>query len=203
VWELLNVKYVITWRKELYVPSEIIYQEAAGDDVTYVHRLNQVAPRAWLVYQVREVSEDVTLAQLDAFDLNLAQMALVPLGTSLSLETPSSAKHPRGDGNGQVEIFRRTPSSLVLDVTTPTDGLLVLSEIYFPGWRAIVDDQKSPIVRVNYALRGIPVRAGQHQVEVFYQPVTFIWGTVISGMTLVALVVLGFWSWLRRKSPER
>jgi hypothetical protein len=57
VWQLLNVKYIITWREELYVPSDIIYQEPTGDEVTYVHRLAQVAPRAWWVYRAQEVSE--------------------------------------------------------------------------------------------------------------------------------------------------
>jgi hypothetical protein len=197
LWELLNVKYVITWRKELYAPSEIIYQEPAGDDVTYVHRLSQVAPRAWLVYEGQTVGEDATLARLDAFDFDPAQAALVPLGTPLPLENP-----PDGQ-NGQVEILHRTPRSMVLNVTAPTNRLLVLSEVYYPGWRATVDGRTTPIVRTDYTLRGVPVPAGEHRVEVFYRPLTFIWGAIISGMTLVAIVVVGLWTWLRRKSLER
>jgi hypothetical protein len=192
VWELFNTKYVITWREELYAPSEIIYQEPAGDDVTYVHRLNEVAPRAWLVHEIQQVDEEATLAQLDAFDFDPTQVALVPPGTSLSLETPPGAE------KGQVEIIHRAPNSLVMHVTTPTDGLLVLSEVYYPGWRAVVDGETVSIVRADYVLRGVPVPSGQHQISVYFQPTTFIQGAVISGVTLVALVLVGFWIWRRR-----
>ncbi len=193
VWELLNVKYVITWREELYAPSEIIYQEPAGDDVTYVHRLNQVAPHAWLVHNIQEVDEEATLAQLDAFDFDPARVALVPPGTSLAVETPP------GDEIGQVEILHRTPSSLSMKITTPSDGLLVLSEVYYPGWQATLDGQTASILRVDYALRGVPVPAGEHDVEVFYRPVTFIRGAAISGITLGIVTIGGFWVWIRRK----
>ena len=191
LWELLNIKYVITWREELYAPSEIIYQEPSGGDVTYVHRLHQVAPRAWLVYQVQEMNEEATLAQLDAFEFDPAQMALLPPETSLSFETPP------GDENGQIEIVSRAPNFWALNVTTPTDGLLVLSEIYYPGWQATVDGLTTPIMSVDYALRGIQVRAGQNRVEVSYQPVTFILGALISVITLSILIALGIWSWVR------
>jgi hypothetical protein len=194
VWELLNAKYVITWREELYAPSDIIYQEPADDDTTYVHRLDQVAPRAWLVHQIQEVDEDATLARLDAFDFDPAQAALVPPGTSLSLETPA------GEEKGHVEILDRTPSSLALKVTTPTDGLLVLSEVYYPGWRATVDGKTASVLRVDYMLRGAPVPAGQHRVEFFYRPATFTWGAIISGVALVVLVVAALWLWLSSRS---
>jgi hypothetical protein len=193
IWELLNVKYVITWRQELYAPSEIIYQEPAGDEVTYVHRLEQVAPRAWLVYQAQQVDEDATLAELDAFGFDPAQMALIPPGTSISLDIPPSNQ------KGQVEILYRTPGSLLLNVSTLTDGLLVISEIYYPGWRAVIDDQASPLLRVDHTLRGILVRAGQHRVHVSYQPAAFLWGALISGITLGGWMALGLWAWLRQR----
>ena len=194
VWELLNVKYVVTWREELYAPSEIIYQEPAGDDVTYVHRLEEVAPRAWLVYQVEEVDDGETLTRLDAFDFDLTQVALVPPGTSLPLEGAPKAEI------GQVEIVDRTSNFLDLNVTTPSDGLLVLSEIYFPGWQATVDGQTAPILRANHILRGLHVPAGQHRVTLHFQPATFVWGAVISGVTLAAMALVAFWARRRRKS---
>jgi hypothetical protein len=137
------------------------------------------------------MNEEATLAQLDAFEFDPAQMALLPLETSLSFETPP------GDENGQIEIVSRAPNFWALNVTTPTDGLLVLSEIYYPGWQATVDGLTTPIMSVDYALRGIQVRAGQNRVEVSYQPVTFILGALISVITLSILIALGIWSWVR------
>ena len=101
-----------------------------------------------------------------------------------------------------MEIIRRAPSSLVLDVVTPSDGLLVLSEVYYPGWRATVDGQPTSIARVNYVLRGVSVPAGQHRVEIFYRPKTFTWGAVISWITLAVLAAVSVWVWRRRKPTD-
>jgi hypothetical protein len=198
LWELLNVKYVITWRKELYAPSEIIYQEPANDDVTYVHRLSHVAPRAWLVYQVEETDDDAALSRLDAFDFDPSQVALVPPDTAISV-----GGHPAEDEISQIQVVHRTPGSMSLNVSTPADSLLMLSEIYYPGWRATVDGQIVPIVRADYILRGVPIPLGEHHVEVFYQPVTLLWGAVISGVTCAAVAAAGLWVWLTRKALKR
>jgi hypothetical protein len=198
LWELLNVKYVITWRKELYAPSEIIYQEPANDDVTYVHRLSHVAPRAWLVYQVEEAGDDAALSRLDAFDFDPSQVALVPPDASILV-----GGHPPEDEIGQIQVVHRTPGSTSLNISAPADSLLMLSEIYYPGWRAAVDGQIVPIVRADYILRGVPLPVGEHHVEVFYQPVTLIGGALISGVTCAAVAAAGLWIWLNRKTLKR
>ncbi|MGC8880400.1 MAG: YfhO family protein, partial [Anaerolineae bacterium] len=192
VWQLLNVHYVITWRQELYAPSQIIYQETAGKDTTYVHRLESPAPRAWLVYHVEEVADEETLARLDDRALDPMQVALLPPGSAPAL-------HPPADGQGgEVAIHARTPGSIALDVRTPVDGLLVVSEIYYPGWHAYLDGQPVDILPVNYILRGVVVPAGQHRVEVVFRPLSFMAGAAISGLTILALTGIGLSSWLRR-----
>ncbi|MGQ9500448.1 MAG: YfhO family protein [Anaerolineae bacterium] len=192
VWQLLNVHYVITWRQELYAPSQIIYQEPAEKDTTYVHRLESPAPRAWLVYRVEEVAEEETLARLDDRAWDPMQVALLPPGDAPPLHPPA-----RGQ-TGEVVIRARTSGSIALDVITPVDGLLVVSEIYYPGWRAYIDGQPVDILPVNYILRGVVVPAGQHQVEMVFRPLSFTMGAVISAITLLALVGIGLFSRLRR-----
>jgi hypothetical protein len=193
LWELLNVKYVITWRKELYAPSEIIYQEPKGKDVTYVHRLEKVAPRAWMVYHVEAVGDGAALSRLDAFDFDPARTALIPPDVSVSLGRPANGQA------GSVEVTGRTAGWLSLKVVTPADGLLVLSENDYPGWQAMVDGREVPLVRTDYTLRGLPVPAGEHMVDVTFRPATVTWGGVISGATLGVLIVAGLWMWWRRR----
>jgi hypothetical protein len=193
VWQLLNVHYVITWRQELYAPSQIIYQETAGKDTTYVHRLESPTPRAWLVYHVEEVPDEETLARLDDRALDPMQVALLPPGSAPAL-------HPPADGQlGEVSIYARTPESITLDVRTPVDGLLVVSEIYYPGWQAYLDGEPVDILPVDYILRGVVVPAGQHRVEMVFRPLSFMAGAAISVLTLLALMGMGVSSWLRRR----
>jgi hypothetical protein len=54
-------------------------------------------------------------------------------------------------------------------------------------------------VRADYTLRGIPVPAGGHSVDITYRPATVTWGGVISAATLSALIVAGLWAVLRRR----
>ncbi|HMQ55277.1 MAG TPA: YfhO family protein, partial [Anaerolineae bacterium] len=82
-----------------------------------------------------------------------------------------------------------TPQSLSLSVSTPTPALLVLSEPYYPGWQATVDGQSAPILRANYLLRAIPVPAGEHRIELVFQPWSFTLGAIISLLTLIAVSV--------------
>jgi uncharacterized membrane protein YfhO len=61
------------------------------------------------------------------------------------------------------------PGRLVLDVSSGADGLLVVSQPHYPGWRAQLDGQPVPILRVDYLLQGISVPAGAHRVELSYR----------------------------------
>jgi len=193
VWQLLNVKYVITWRKELYAPSDIIYQEPAGKDTTYVHRLRTVAPRAWLVYRTEQPADDQALARLDAQDFDPGQDALLAPGPA-----PALSPLPPGQA-GAVQITGRTPGSLELDVSSPAQALLVLSETYYPGWQARLDGSAAPVERVDYTLRGVLVPAGQHHLALVFQPATLLWGSLISGITLLAVAAVAWGGRLSRR----
>jgi len=193
VWELLNVRYVITWRKELYAPSQIIYQEPAEKDVTYVHRLDAPAPRAWLVHDIEEVDDARALARLDEREFDPQRTALVPPGITLSIGRPATSQ------TGLVDIVERTQSSLSLSVVNPADGLLVLSEVHYPGWRAQLDGHDVALLRVDYVLRGVAVPAGEHRIEVVFRPATVTWGAVISVVTLGAVILIATLRRLRRR----
>ena len=86
-----------------------------------------------------------------------------------------------------VTFTRDDPDVLTLTVNAPADGNLILTDSYYPGWRAWVDGKPSPINRYRDAFRSIPVRAGTHTVEMRYEPATFRLGAFIS---LVALALL-------------
>ena len=70
------------------------------------------------------------------------------------------------------------------------NGLLVLSEVYYPGWRAYADGEEVPIYRADHVLRAVPLRAGHHRVETVFDPLWPKVGLAVSGVTLLLAVVL-------------
>jgi hypothetical protein len=198
-WELLNVKYVITWRKELYLPSTIIYEEPAEKDTTYLHRLNTVGPRAWLVTQA-EIADDQTILQKIA-DPNFDRwhIALLEPGAEPYVKLMGEVERRRGEEMEDVprHVSRITSqaSRLTLHVTTDSPALLILSEVDYAGWQAVVDGQSAPILRADYTLRAVPVPAGEHIVELIFRPFSFTIGAVVTVLSLVVIGAALFLAW--------
>ncbi|MGQ9625544.1 MAG: YfhO family protein [Anaerolineae bacterium] len=180
VWELTNVKYVLTWRKVLLPRSEILYQEGEGENLVYIHRLEKVAPRAWLVWRAEVVpEEEKALERLSSPDFDPLKSVVLAEGAGLAL---------KGGGQGRVEILERSPNRLKLEAETASDSILVLSEIYCPGWMAHVDGREEKILRANYALRAIPLKAGRHTIEMAYRPISVVVGGAISALAVLAII---------------
>ena len=91
-------------------------------------------------------------------------------------------------------------NDIALDVSTPKDGILVLSEIFYPGWKATVDGADAPIYRADWNLRAITVSGGKHHVEFTFKPRSFENGLWITAAALaVSIGGLGVSALARRK----
>ncbi len=207
-WELLNVKYVITWRQELFVPSTIIYQEAAADGATYAHRLNSVGPRAWLVDHVEIATDAASLQKMADPNFDRWSIALLEERVSESAnlridELTNDAPADDATRNSQhVSLVTRHSSLVTYQISTPAPALLLLSEPDYPGWQATVDGQPAPVLRADYVLRAVPVPAGEHTVELRFRPLSFTVGAVVSGVTLAAISLLLIIFAVRGRSRE-
>ena len=76
-------------------------------------------------------------------------------------------------------------------LTAEGPGLLVLSELNYPGWQVYVDGQQQLIRSVDGLLRGVMLSSGQHSVEFIFSPWTVYAGCILSALTLVSLAVIG------------
>ncbi|MEJ2150602.1 MAG: YfhO family protein [Chloroflexota bacterium] len=74
---------------------------------------------------------------------------------------------------------------------TPNDGVLVLSELDYPGWRATVDGKNQTIWRADAGLRALPLRAGDHQIIFTYRPLSVTIGGILSAVCALALLLIG------------
>jgi len=154
-------------------------------------------PRAYVVHQARVVpTDEVALATLADPSFNPATEVILTAPPSSPLPPPSSPLSLPSSS-----LLSYGPEQVVISTTLSAPGYLVLSDTWYPGWRATVDGVESPIERANYMLRAVAVPAGTHRVVFTYQPTHWDVGWLISGGTL-GIVALGLaaagWAVVRR-----
>jgi hypothetical protein len=92
-------------------------------------------------------------------------------------------------GSASIEIGQDSVQSVSLQVNAQNKGWLVMADTWYPGWEATIDGKPVNIYRADYLLRGIPVDAGQHDIEIYYRPISLIVGVVITGAGLVIILM--------------
>jgi hypothetical protein len=90
---------------------------------------------------------------------------------------------------GTSTVAAHRASRRTLDVRAERAAMVVVSEAWFPGWHATVDGHVAPVVRLDGIVLGVPVAAGHHSVELRYRPPGLRAGALVSGLTVVALVI--------------
>jgi hypothetical protein len=191
-WELLNVKYVFTW--DTAIPhTTTVGQEGEIGSAMYLQQVNDPGARAWLVYHTETIPDDAAaLARLSDPALDVRRVAIVAEPVSLDEAGQERSSH-------RVEITGKRAGWLSLDVETEREGLLVISEQAYPGWRAWLDGREVPLVRADVILQALVVPAGRHHVEVRFDPLSVKVGLA---MTLLTLLVSGGWLLWRLRRPK-
>ena len=171
----------------------------AGSDAR-IYRNTRALPRAFLVDRQRTVEgADAALAATTAPDFDARSVAI----TEKPLEGISSGAGGGAGGAGTARLTSYGDDRVVARANAKTGGLLVLTDTYFPGWKATVDGRSAPIERVDYLLRGVRVPAGAHTVEFRYEPASWRAGWIISLLALVTVVGVALLGWRRRRTQLR
>ena len=107
------------------------------------------------------------------------------------------------DSTSIVTIKNYEPNKLVYDVHSTKGGVVVFSEIYYPGWTATIDGEEVELGRVNYILRALNVKPGNHTVELSFFPksvdITETVAYVSYGILLIAVLLLVYFELKRKK----
>ena len=93
-----------------------------------------------------------------------------------------------------VPVIRYEPQRVELVASLQHPGLVILADIYYPGWKLTIDGQPAPIYRTNRLMRGAAVKAGRHTLVYTYDPDSFRFGAALSIVGLVALTALVPWA---------
>ena len=98
---------------------------------------------------------------------------------------------PDGSHDARAEVIRYTPDRVVIDADSRDGGFLVLTDQYYPGWRASVDGKPAPIYRTDYLFRGVRLPPGRHRVAFEYRPRNVGYGAIgtLAGIFGLALLL--------------
>jgi uncharacterized membrane protein YfhO len=85
------------------------------------------------------------------------------------------------------------PQRVEVEVELERRGLLLLNDLYYPGWEC----SHGEILRTNRTMRGVLLSPGRHRVVFTYRPRSFYWGASISGLAwlVLASIVAGVWTY--------
>ncbi|MCP4653945.1 MAG: YfhO family protein, partial [bacterium] len=158
-----------------------VIQNASGIPF-FVYRNTHAAERVELIevwYSVDSESDAVAAMLAPGFDPR--QHAVLEGAVPAQ---PGSACEP----NERVEIMAESHYERRLAVSTACPGVLVFSEVFYPGWEAVIDGETAPILRANAAFSAVMIEPGEHEVIWRYVPRTLYLGLAITGLTLVVLL---------------
>jgi Bacterial membrane protein YfhO len=169
VLNMLNTKY-------------LIQKDRAG--VTQQYQKNEAAlGPCWLVKQVVFVKDaDAEMKALDNFN---------PKDTAFVQDAFKAAVPfmPQYDSSASVKLVKNDNDKINYSFNAATSQFAVFSEIYYKaGWKAFIDGKESPIVKVNYVLRGLAVPAGKHDIEFRFEPQGYLTGKKLAFAALVLCI---------------
>ena len=155
--------------------------------------------RAFLVPRL-EVIEDV-----DALFNRMRSPGYDPKALALTEVRPQS---PVPDASttelGTASVTQRSANTLAVEVDAAERCLLVVSEAYYPGWQASIDEEETEVLPVYHAFRGVIVPEGKHTVAFRMEPESFYMGLTISAAALGAGLVIASWVlWRGRRQTRR
>jgi hypothetical protein len=144
-------------------------------------------PRVFMIAKARAFAgEKELLEHLEQLD---------PKKSLLLSHLPPGYRAPTEPGysENEAEILEDTPNKITIITKAREDKFLVLSDTYNSYWKASIDQKPSPILKVNYGLRGLYVPKGNHRIEFSFHYTPFYYGLAVTLITLLAVLLLSFW----------
>lgn len=154
---------------------------------------------AWFVDRISYV--DNANAEIDAVGkLNLRHEAVADSKFKDALGEPVAQQ-----SNAVVTLKKYEPNELTYTVESQKGGIVVFSEVYYPGWTATVDGTDTPVGRVNYILRAINVKPGKHTVVLTFKPASVKnteTAAYVAYLLLVLAIAAGVFFEMKRRKNE-
>lgn len=203
-YDMLNVKYFLAYDESKARIEPLISKDLAklNDSIqnviqpTYnlnkrinldVYENKNRLGEAWVVDKIlySEPNDIINKIENTNFDPNKEAVIASDNKSKINLE---KIKSENGKLNYQIDFIKKESNCISLNVNTNKESLLVLSELYYPGWNVYVNGKKQNIFEVNQILKGTILTKGESRVEFKFEPMTVYMGLTFA-MISIAIIV--------------
>ena len=169
--DILNVKYVI--------------EEKEGNTKA-IENPNNLG-MAWFVEKIIfEENPDSIYMNLLKFDLK--QTAIIE---NKNIDVIS---YPNERRISQIELLKNKPHEKIYSIESNKPGFVVFSEMFYPGWKAKINNKEVNVYKVNFILRGIFVQKGNNKIKFYFEPSSIKYGSLFQIVSIIVFVALIFYS---------
>ena len=203
VLQLTNTKYLLTNLSSLPLQNFVLakgpVRNASGDTV-YLYRLTTDNPYSWLTPIAVKAPDDQVLATILNPRFDVKRAALFDTSADVRATTGVQALPEPLAVTTTVSHYEPGKVRIDLSAPAPAGASLVVSENYYPGWKATVDGKPAPIGRADYTFIGVELPAGARTVALDFTSPTYERGKVITWIAIVAgLLMLAAGTWRDRR----
>jgi len=177
----------LLWKDARIANNRTIKMIARPGPDLFLYENTEALPRSMVVHRAGPAGEEGAL-------LKMGKSSTFELSQKIFIEDASGIPEMREPDKGReyldrAKLFRSRPGEEVYRVSAASDGMLFVSNQYYPGWRATSGGVELRILRADHAFRAVPVKQGESIVKMSYQPADFRLGLWISLSTLVFAAV--------------
>ena len=192
IMDMLGVKYIGFEKGEISKIEErrldpLRFKKVWDKDNFIVFENRKVFPRVYFADRfVLRIDKRVALEEI--YDKNIDLRTTVISSEALPVK--------ENEIQASARIISYEPNKVIVEAETAEPKILILSDSFYPGWKANINNVETKIYRVNYALRGVVVPSGRSRIIFYYLPPSFHAGILITG---VSLLIAGF-IYLRKRN---
>ena len=168
----------------IVTPTDKYFSIPFNFEDIFINENPDAFPRAFLVHDYVQVPPDTAQNYLlndKNFDLRHSvilestgpELNILNLNDDTSLDT--------------VKILEFNENTILIETFSKSDSILILTDIYYPGWSVTIDDTSAEILRANGVVRSVIVPEGNHIVKFSYVPDSFWYGLLLSIITIMVL----------------
>ena len=186
--QLLNVTYVISDKKLTLNGFTEIYHKGY-----FLYHITNSLPRAYMVPNAKVIKDkDELLQNLVKKDFDPRSLILLENNPNVPLTNKTVFK--------EVPVTMSDYDTISLSTNLSSPGFLVISEVWYPGWKAYDNGKEIPIYKTDSILRSVSVSKGKHTIIFVFDPLPYTIGFIISTTSLLLLIIYFFY---KRSQGER